>query len=95
MKTFLLRLFCFMALLVLCLAPAFSQIDTSAIAPVVSGSHPGLAAYVGFVLAGYELIVRLVPTSRTLSIVGAVLRYVYKVSTFLDNVKKPKAAVSR
>ena len=83
-------IFCLFAFMLACVATVFAQVDTSALGLTVSGSHPGLAAYVGFVLAGYELIVRLVPTSRTLSIVGNVLKYALRLSTLFDNIKSKK-----
>jgi len=76
-----------------CIATIFAQVDTTGIVSTVSGSHPGLAAYVGFVLAGYELIVRLVPTSKTLSIVGNVLKYALKLSTLFDNIRPKKSTL--
>ncbi len=35
----------------------------------------------------YELIVRLIPTSKSLSIVGKVLEFAYKLSDFFDRKK--------
>lgn len=63
---------------------AIAQIDTSVSYPPVSGSHPSFAAWVGAVAVGYELIVRLVPTGRTLTIIGNLLKGALYLSNLFD-----------
>ena len=77
----------FLAFVLVCIATmsaAIAQVDTSHIAPVVSATHPGLAAYVGAVLATYEIVIRFIPTSKTLTIIGNILKGALYLSNYFD-----------
>lgn len=63
---------------------AIAQVDTSVSYPPVSASHPSFAAWVGAVAVSYELIVRLIPTSKTLTIIGNVLKFALFISNKFD-----------